>query len=429
MDFEQDIKRNYWWNLGIIAGVDGCWGFGMAFVHQVAIIPAFLDRLGASAVTIGLLPAVSAIALFTPQLLAAHFTRHLSVKKNVFTVTHYPGTLSLLALACLTVRYASTAPAAVMVSTFAWAVLFGLSISFAMPMWLNLMAKLFPAAVRGRAFGYVWLLNGVLGAAGALCAERVLGAVTFPWNFAVLFAASGVILSGCVTSFFWLREPARVSPDARGTGAFLRDVKGILRSSPDFLWFLAARFTGTFSMMAVAFYTVAGLERYELPSAAAGMFGATLLTAQVVGSLVGGRLGDTFGFKVLLVLAPATDIGAGLLAIFAPNPVWYSVVFVLFGLQSSFLMIGGHNLTIEYCPTEDKTTFVALASTILCPAYVFAPLLGGLLARYHPARYNAVFAVAACCGLLALLVTLLKVVEPRRRSAIVAPPAGGRRPC
>jgi len=427
VDFEQEIKRNYRWNLGIIAGVDGCWGFGMAFVHRVAILPAFLDRLGASSITIGLLPAVFSIALFAPQLLAAHFTRHLSVKKNFFTVTHYPGTLSLLALACLTVRYAATAPGVVMGSTFAWVVLFGLSISFAMPMWLNLMAKLFPAAVRGRAFGYVWLLNGVLGAAGSLCAKKILGTVTYPWNFAVLFTASGVILSACVTSFFWLREPVRINPDARGTAAFLREVTRILRGPREFLWFLAARLTGTFSMMAAAFYTVAGLERYKLSSAAAAMFGAVLLIAQVIGSLAGGRLGDALGFKLLLVLACATDVAAGTLAILAPSPVWYGVVFALFGLRSSFLMIGGHNLTIEYCPTEDKTTFVALVSTILCPAYVLGPILGGLIAKYHPAGYNAVFAVAACCGLAALLVTLLKVVEPRRLPGVSVSSSRSRR--
>ena len=412
-DYEQDIERHYWWNLAMIAGVEGCWGFGVAFVSEIAVLPVLLNRMGASDFVVGLLPALFMLCLNTPQLLAARVTRHMPVKKVFFTLTHYPGTLPLIALGYLTWRYGEAAPGAVMAATFGWIVLFGLSISFAMPMWVNLMAKLFPPSVRGRSVGYVSLLGSILGALGSWCVVFVLAQYAFPHNFAILFVVAGVVLSGCVTSFFWLREPASPAVERETTRHFLRDLAGMLRTAPGFMWFMLARFVGTFGVMAGPFYTLAGLAKFDLPVEVAGKFGATLLVARVAGSVVGGWLGDRFGFKILVVAASVCGAAAAGVAIWAPTPGWYYVVFVLVGLYHAMGMIGSFNLQIEFCPTEDKTTFIAFGSTVVCPALVLGPLVGGLLAEHHSAHYNAVFVGAMVCSLLGLVVTLLFVQEPR----------------
>jgi len=413
-DYEQEVERHYRWNFAIIGGVHGCWGLGSAFVSYVVILPVFLKKLGASEFAIGLMPALFMLCLCLPQLLAARLTHHLPIKKVFFTFTHYPCTLSLLLLAYLVLRPAEISEPALVVAVFAWVAIYGLSISFAMPMWVNLQAKLFPTAVRGKSFGYVFLAGSVLGAIGSKGAERVLERYPYPSNFAILFAAAGIVLSACVTSFFWLREPPSTEETSEGKSSFLRDVLDILRTSSGFRWFLAARFIGALSLMAAAFYTVAGIEKFSLPSAAAGSFGAVMLAAQVAGSWAAGRLGDRFGFKLVFLITSALGIAAAATAILAPTPAWYYLVFVLFGIRRATASIGFHNLCIDFCPTPDKTTFVALASTVLCPAYVLGPVAGGLLATRLEAHYNAVFAVAVICAFAALVLTALRVPEPRR---------------
>ena len=413
-NYEEEVERHYRWNFAIIGGVHGCWGLGSAFVSYVVILPVFLKKLGANEFAIGLMPALFMLCLSMPQLLAARLTRHLPIKKVFFTFTHYPCTLSLLLLAYLAVRPADISESAVVVAVFAWVAIYGLSISFAMPMWVNLQAKLFPTAVRGKSFGYVFLWGSVLGAIGSKGAERILDRYPYPSNFAILFAAGGIVLSACVTSFLWLREPASSEEATDEKATFMRDVFDILRTSPGFRWFLAARFVGALSLMAAAFYTVAGIEKFELPCAVAGNFGAVMLAAQVLGSLAAGRLGDRFGFKLVFLITSALGIAAATTAIVAPTPGWYYLVFVLFGARRATASIGFHNLCIEFCPTPDKTTFVALASTVLCPAYVLGPVAGGLLARHHGAHYNAVFAVAVVCAFVAMVVTAFRVPEPRR---------------
>jgi len=417
-DYEEAIRRDFRWNFAIIAGVDGVWGFGSAFVSYVVILPVFLQKLGASELAIGLLPAAFMFFLTIPQLLVARLTRHLPVKKFFFTVTHFPGCLSLLILSYLAFRISDHRSAAymsfVVACTFAWLILFGLSISFAMPMWVNLMAKLFPSSVRGRSFGYVFLLNSVCGAIGSALAGMILGWASFPYSFAILFLLAGVLLSGCVTFFFWLREPPK-HPEPQSTDRhFLREVVDTLRSERDFIWFLLARFVGAFCLMGAAFYTVAGLDKFGLSEATAGTFGAIMLGAQVLGALLGGRWGDRFGFKSLATVVPLFDAATAALAMFAPSPMWYYLVFALYGARRSFAMVGVYNLTIEFCPAIDKTTFIAMGSTAVCPAFVAGPIIGGLLAQHHPAGYNAVFVVTMACGFLAFLLMALRVREPRR---------------
>ena len=102
------------------------------------------------------------------------------------------------------------------------------------------------------------------------------------------------------------------------------------------------------------------------------------------------------------------------MAMAAPSPGWYYCVFVLLGLRQSSGMIAVQNLTIDLCPSDDKTTFVALASAVVCPAFVLSPIIGGALATHHPARFHAVFMVATVCALLAAVVTIVKVRDPRR---------------
>ena len=414
-DYEQEIRRNYRWNFAIIAGVDSCWGFGGAFASYAAILPVFLKQLGASNFVIGLLPAVFMFSLTTPQLLVARLTRHMPVKKFFFTLTHYPGCLGLLPLSYLVFCLGGTHNRALVAATLVWLALFGLSISFAMPMWVNLMAKLFPPAVRGKSFGYVFVLYSTCGSIGSMCAAQVLDRFEFPTSFALLFLVGGVVLSGCVTSFFWLREPPKQPDRAERGGRFWRDVVDILREGGSFRWLLVARAVGAFCLMGTAFYTVAGVEKFDLTVGAAGRYGAVLLGAQVAGSLIAGWLGDRLGFKLVAVLAPAFDLAAAALAILAPSPSWYHLVMILWGLRRSFAMVGMHNLSIEFCPTFDKTTFIALGSTAMCPAYIIGPVIGGLLAEHHPAGYTAVFVSTVVCGLAAFLLMVFCVQEPRRR--------------
>ena len=413
-DFAGAVRRHFRWNTTIIAGVEGCWGFSEAFISQAAILPAFLKLLGASDIVLGLLPAVFTLCLMGPQLLAARWTQPLPIKKVVFTFVHYPGCLSFLPLSVVVWFFSERLPGVVIGATFMASALFGLSISFAMPMWVNLMAKLFPDEVRGRTFGYVFLLGALCGALGSAVASRILAVYPFPHGFAVLFAVAGVLMTLCVTSFLWLREPVLPVEEKHGR-SFWAGLVAILHGSPDYRWFLVSRFIGSFSLMAGAFYTVAGLTRFDLPASTAGTFGAILLLGRSIGSLVAGRFGDHFGFKPVAALVPVLDLAAALLALLAPSAAWYYGVFAIFGFRGACAMVGNHNLSIEFCPLMDKTTFVALGSTIVCPALVLGPGIGGLLATYHPARYDAVFATSLVSSAVAFAVMVLLVREPRRQ--------------
>ena len=141
-----------------------------------------------------------------------------------------------------------------------------------------------------------------------------------------------------------------------------------------------------------------------------------LLAAQMAGSVLAGHLGDAYGFKLPAVVAPACSLAACVLALTAPSPGWYYLVFVAHGLRVSSAIVGIHNLTIEFAPEGDKTAFLALGSTAMLPAYVLGPVLAGFLVRSGSAGHRWVFAVGAGFALLSWVTMLLFVREPRRES-------------
>jgi len=129
-----------------------------------------------------------------------------------------------------------------------------------------------------------------------------------------------------------------------------------------------------------------------------------------------GKLGDKNGFKLVAVCVPLLDAGAAALALCAPSVSWFYALFFLGGCRVAFHMVGMHNLCIDYCPTDDKTAFVALTSTVMCPAYVIGPFLGGCIATWHAAGHDAVFVVALVTALLSFVTMAAFVDEPRNRT-------------
>jgi len=403
------------WNFSIIFGVHSIWGFGAAFISPVALLPVFLQELGASNVVIGLIPALQMFCMTAPQIFAAQLTGPLPVKKNVFTFVHYPSALALGVLALATWQWGKSEPSLVVFITLVCLSVHGLGLSFAIPMWMNLVAKLLPPESLGRHFGLIFFGGGITGGIGAFLAKWLNETSEFPDGFAIGFIIACVFTGVGVTSFFFLKEPPHPEPaPKKSLIQFLKALKNDLAGKTDYIYYLSSLICSALAGMAIPFYAVSAREEFGLGVEVGATFTLLLILSQVVGAPVAGVVGDRIGFRSLAFIPPLLSIVAALLALFGGHAWCFYLIFIVGGLAASADSVATINLPIEFCPNTDKTSFLAVRGTVISPVQALAPILGGVMADHFEGRFSIPFTGAVIFQAAALVILLFFVGEPRK---------------
>ena len=99
-----------------------------------------------------------------------------------------------------------------------------------------------------------------------------------------------------------------------------------------------------------------------------------------VSNLFFGFLADRKGHKLSLEICLLLNVLSLLLAIFAPTPAWFYLVFFLRGAVMAGTLISGISIVYEFTGAENRPTYIGLANTIPGVVGAVAPLIGGLLA-------------------------------------------------
>ncbi len=74
-------------------------------------------------------------------------------------------------------------------------------------------------------------------------------------------------------------------------------------------------------------------------------------------------------------------------------------------------------LTVEFGPPEERPYYIGLINTLIAPATLLAPLIGGWLA--DNVGYRSTFMIALVSGVITALV-MISVREPRQHYATIA---------
>jgi MFS family permease len=409
------VDRHRRRNLSLWLVCEAVWGFGFAFISTGALMPFYLRELGASPALIGALPAVWVLTTAGVQLVAAHRTEHMVVKKRFGVAIHYPCALAVVAMGVCAWHEETLGPGVCIAVALAMMGVVGLCIGIASPLWMAMYAKLFPQGKRGVFLGYIFVMVALSGVAGAAVAERLLSALPFPRSFAVGFLIAGPLLALSVTPILWLTEPVQHLEEARESFAlFVGRLTRAARAQAGFVPFLATRGLVCLGGMGAAFYAVAAKERFNLPDERAAVFAMVALCAQMAGSLGTGAIGDRRGFRWAAPMGPLCAAVAALLALGGRGPTAYHAVFAVSGFGVGCEVVAVTNLAFEFCPREDKSAFYALVQSVAAPFAAAAPLLGGWLAQRAAAGYGLVFQLTLVANAAAALLVAWLVRDPRR---------------
>ncbi len=389
-------------------------GFAMNFASVNIIMPVFVERIGGHSIEIGSVPVLWLIGLNLPQFLFTHLfkndvkikpvaLRYGLVNRSMFLVIslfaffllpEIPKYLSVYALLSLIFITALTG-------------------SIGVPSWYTLFSKTTPIKLRGRLLAVRQLGSASLGILAGYLITIILSSVVFPDNFAVLFLTCYTLM---MVSFNFLRQVNE--PDTTILEEIevkhlkrLSRAKQIFKDNRNFKNFVISDALYLISLTIFAFYAVYGIKKFHLPTSFVGNFTIVLMGSMVLGNVIFGYLGDTFGHKNNLIILSLSSMTASLTAVISNNVLIFGFVFVFMGFSTAIQGISRLSFLVEVCNESERSFYISLLNTITSPALLFGIVSGVLISILG---FEPVFVINALLAASAAFWLFKKVEEPRK---------------
>lgn len=395
------------WNGIMFTLVDG-------LIAPSLVLALFINRLGAPNVLVGLLPAILAGGWFLPQILTAGrvqgmpYVMHWYRRAGVVRVLSF----AVLALACL---FLGEQPA-ILLSVFflCFTVYAFLGGATGIP-WIEMVGKAISPRRRGAFFGQRNFWGGLLALAasapvGLLLSEQVAG-LSFPHNFALLFAIVTVVAGFGV--YFWssMKEPkAYQTAPAMSVGALFKRGIQAFKENVDYRSFMLVRILLALAAIADPFFVVFAEEKLGAPPATVGLYLGAVSITSLLSNFLWSPLADRASNRTLMMLTvlsvslvPITATTFSLLAGTVDNAflfTTFTLVFIFSGIAAGAGRIVNNNMVLTIAPPAERATYVGFLNTIL-GVVIFVPVLGGVLIDLL--GFQLVFASAVVMAALALI--------------------------
>lgn len=416
----KDLRHNF-----IVNVLDGAFfGAALGFSSQVAIVPLFINSLTEATWVIGLISSFFTIGWQLPQLLTADYVAHLRRFKRTVLLLSFHERWPFLALALVTALSPALGRDVTLllaVILLAWQALGG---GFTATAWQTMISKIMPAHRRGAFYGAQSSAAQLFQSISVALAGLVLLELPSPMDFALCFLVAGIAM---LISFWFLAQTREEESEPATTAPFhLRELTArlatIWRTDKNFRWFVVARSLTQFAAMATAFFTVYAVRRFDMNEGVAGAMAGIMAVSQMVGSPTFGWAGDRWGHRHSMAVGTLLAGISAFIMLAAPTSGWLYVGFAVAGFANGAFWTSVMALIADFGKPAERSYYIGLMNTLMAPAALLAPVLGGWLA--DTLGFGATFGLAAGAGLFGALVFQFLLRTPERHPAPMEPIGG-----
>ncbi len=383
------------------------------FISSTVILPLYISHFTQNPLLFGLIPFLGTAGTLLPQLFMANAVER-APRKKIFpmTIGFFLERTPIYLLAPATYFLAIRQPALALVTFFVLYTWHCFGAGVISVGWYDMIAKIIPLEKRGRFYGITNFVGNGTGILGAMAVPLVLARANFPDGYVLAFAIAGGLAFISWIFLVQTREPAVYSSKPPVSQLdYLRSLPAVLRKDHNFRAYLLSQVVFASSGMATGFLVVYTVQTWNLPDAQASGFTIALQVGLALANLFFGFLSDRKGHKLSLEICFALSIASLGLAIFAPSPLWFFLIFFLRGAVNAGTFISGISIVYEFTDAENRPTYIGLANTIPGVAGAIAPMIGGWLVG--AVSYQAMFILAAVIGTAGWALLHFSVREPR----------------
>jgi len=417
---QRQIERDFGFNF-VVNVLDGaCWSFGMSFISFTIILPLYVSHFTTNPILIGLIPFLASGGYLVPMLFTANAVER-APRKKFFPVNvgFFVERLPIFLLAPSAFFLALRQPQLALGSFFILLACHTIGAGAISVGWQDMVAKIFPVQRRGRALGVANFMGSATGILGAFIVPVLLQRYAFPNGFVLAFLAASFLIFLSWIALSLTREPAVPSTQPRRSQLdYLRSLPAVLRADHNFRLYLLTQVVSALSGMANGFLVVFTIRKWGLPDAYASGFSIALQVGLALTYLFFGPLADRRGHKLTMEICLILNVFSFALAVAAPGPAWFFVIFFLRGMVTAIAFVSGISIVYEFTGAENRPTYIGLANTLPGLVGAVAPLLGGWLAG--ALGYPPLFLTATLIGAVAWALLRFGVREPRASSPAVA---------
>lgn len=404
---------NYAHNARAIAGDSTLFTIGVNFISGSTVIPTLVSQLTSSPVLIGLMAGLPSGAWLLPQLFVAAWVAHHPRKQPIVAIAAFISRPFFFLMGIAVGMFSITRPRLALAALMLFQVLFYVGDAIASVPWFDLLAKSIPPRRRGRVLGTSQVIGGFGGILVGIAVRYILGSTgpwRYPFNYASLFIAAGIMMMGAAVCLALIREgptePLTVTPPRMAQ--VLASLPGLIRTDRAFGRMLLTRIMAGFISIATAFYVIYATKNLGLGTEVTGLF----LSAQVVGALLAGlmmstlqdRCGVMVYMRVVVACAALPAILTLIIGVLRPQlgsaiiyP--YLLVFCLLGIYLNSIGWPFFAWILEHAQESQRPLYIGVSNT-LGALTMIAPPLGGWLAGTF--GYPFVFIASLSFAIIAL---------------------------
>jgi MFS family permease len=156
---------------------------------------------------------------------------------------------------------------------------------------------------------------------------------------------------------------------------------------------------------------VYAVKYYGVSEVRIGLITAVYMGTQIVANPIMGWIGDRWSHRWVMISGMLAASASALIAMWAPAPNWFFLVFILAGIANvAFWTIGLAMVFLFGGPTE-KPAYIGLANTLVAPATIIAPLFAGFLVDIR--GYPTAFLVSAVGAIISAFTLAFFVKDPQ----------------
>ncbi|MEN8172330.1 MAG: MFS transporter, partial [Chloroflexota bacterium] len=373
---EQQI--NFKHNLRVNTSSLSLFWFGASFFAIRTICPLFLSYLTDNTLVFSILSVITSTGWLLPQLFTASWVQRQPVKKFIpvnvgFFSERLP--IMLLPLAAWIVLRSESFAVVLFLLLLTWHTVGAGVVAVG---WQDMLAKIFPVEWRGRFFGITNFIGNGTGILGASAAAWILNKIKYPFNFMLTFGIAGLFIFLSWIFLSLTREPASVPeenpPDRK---SYWRNLPNFIRDDKNYRQYLISQALSSIGVMTLGFLTLYVLRKWGVGASMVSLFTTSMFGGSALSSLVFGWIGDKIGHKLVIEISNVLIGLAILIALLAPSPAWFYLVFALQGGASAGFILSGISIIFELCDENIRPTYIGLTNTVIGIFSGISPLFGG----------------------------------------------------
>ena len=404
-------RRNF--QLGVLNGV--LFALVNSLIAASFVLAFFVNRLGGPNVLVGLIPAIATGGAFLPQIFVA------SKVQGQKLVMHWYRRIGLIRIACiallaLSVFFVGNQPQLMLVLFFVFYAGYCFGGGLTTLPWYEMVSKVIAPRRREIFFSLRAFWGGLLGLLASVFISAILSeqfsGLKFPYNFAVLFGITTIVVAGGIWAWTAVHEPPAINNAQPATLAeiFKRGASAV-RVDRDYRSFMLARLLLALVTISDPFYVVFAKEKLGAPAALVGLYLGASAAAGLLSNFVWGPMADRANNRTLMVVTVISVALVPLAALAVPMFLGgllpadallgiFTVVFVLGGLAAGSARIVNNNMLLAIAPPAERATYIGFLNLLL-GLVTFIPVLGGALV--DALGFTILFSISLIMAALAML--------------------------